>query len=66
MLGRAIGRSKLQIRLKALISSAFSTTSDLDDLAGMVANGVIAGERSAPISDLSVPLARAVPGWPGW
>ena len=37
-------RDKPEILLKALVSSAFSTTSDLDDLAGMVvANGVIAG-----------------------
>ena len=25
----------------------------------------IEGERSAPISDLSVPIGRTVPGWPG-
>jgi hypothetical protein len=30
-----------------------------------VAHKAIAGEQSAPISDLSVPVERAVPGWPG-
>jgi hypothetical protein len=39
--GIELDRNKTEIRLKALVSSAFSTTSDLDDLAGMVANGVI-------------------------
>lgn len=41
--GIELDRNKPEIRLKALVSSAFSTISDLDDLAGMVANGVIAG-----------------------
>jgi len=44
--GIELDRNKPEIRLKALVSSAFSTTSDLDDLAGMVANGVIAGAVS--------------------
>jgi hypothetical protein len=41
--GIELDRNKPEIRLKALVSSAFSTTSDLDDLAGMVTIGVIAG-----------------------
>ena len=47
--GIELDRNKPEIRLKALVSSAFSTTSDLDDLAGMVANGVIAGAVSKPV-----------------
>jgi site-specific DNA recombinase len=46
--GIELDRNKPEIRLKALVSSAFSTTSDLDDLAGMVANGVIAGAGFEP------------------
>jgi hypothetical protein len=43
-----LDRNKPQVRLKALISSAFSTTSDLDDFAGMVANKAIAGAGFEP------------------
>jgi hypothetical protein len=47
-LGIELDRNKAEIRLKALDTSAFSTTSDLDDLAGIVANGVIAGAGFEP------------------
>lgn len=47
--GIELDRNKPETRLKALVSSAFSTASDLDDLAGMVANGVIAGAVSKPV-----------------
>ncbi len=56
MIGDRIGstpeldRNKPETRLKALVSSAFSTASNLDDLAGMVANGVIAGAGYIRIS----------------
>ena len=46
--GIELDRNKPETRLKALVSSAFSTASDLDDLAGMVANGVIAGAGFEP------------------
>jgi len=41
--GIELDPNRPEIRLKALVSSAFSTTKDLHDLAGKVANGVIAG-----------------------
>ena len=54
-------RDKPEIRLKALVSSAFSTTSDLDDLAGMVANGVIAEAGFEPATfGLLSPLVKQV------
>jgi hypothetical protein len=40
-----IDRNAGQIRMKALVSSAFRNVRDLDDLTGLVANGGIAGER---------------------
>ena len=43
-----LDRNRPQVRLKALISSAFSTASDLDDFAGMVANKAIAGAGFEP------------------
>ncbi len=43
-----LDRNKPEIRLKALVSSAFSTTKDLHDLADKVTNGVIAGAGFEP------------------
>jgi hypothetical protein len=43
-----LDRNKPEIRMKALVSSAFSTTKNLDDLAGKVAIGVIAGAGFEP------------------
>jgi hypothetical protein len=56
-----LDRNKGQIRLKALVSSAFAEATDLQAL---VANGAIAGERFGPISDRRI--AVEVGGsWPG-
>lgn len=43
-----LDRNTPQVRLKALVSSAFTTASDLDSLAGEVANGAIAGAGFEP------------------
>jgi hypothetical protein len=43
-----LDRNKPEVRLKARLSSAFSTANDLDDFASMVANKAIAGERFEP------------------
>jgi hypothetical protein len=51
-------RNAGQIRVKALISSAFTKTRDLQNL---VANGAIAGARYGPISDQAIPLEMRVP-----
>ena len=58
--GIELDRNKPEIRLKALVSSAFSTTSDLDDLAGTVANGVIAG---AGLKHLPATVLRVEERW---
>jgi hypothetical protein len=43
-----LDRNKPEVRLKARLSSAFSTASDLDDFASMVANKAIAGAGFEP------------------
>ena len=43
-----LDRNKPEVRLKAHLSSAFSTASDLDDFASMVANKAIAGAGFEP------------------
>jgi hypothetical protein len=58
-----LDRNKPEVRLKARLSSAFSTASDLDDFASMVANKAIAGERFVLIGDHSVAVERVFP-WP--
>jgi hypothetical protein len=55
-----LDRNKPEVRLKARLSSAFSTASDLDDFASMVANKAIAGGRYGPISDLPALVEAAV------
>ncbi len=46
--GIELDRNTPQVRLKALVSSAFSTAKNLDDLAVMVADKPIAGGRYGP------------------
>jgi hypothetical protein len=58
-----LDRNTPQIRLKALLSSAFSAANDLDDFASMVANQAIAGGRYGPISDQQLAV-EAVVIWP--
>jgi hypothetical protein len=58
--GIELDRNKPEIQLKALVSNAFSTASDLDDRAGMVANGVIAG------AGLKRDPATAIRAWAVW
>ena len=56
-----VDRNKPEIRMKALISSAFKA----DSLQGFVANGSIAEERFARNGNPVVAVAWTVPGWPG-
>jgi ERCC4 domain len=56
----ALDRNAGQIRVKALISSAFTNTRDLQNL---VANGAIPGVRYGPISDRSIAVESLVE-WP--
>jgi hypothetical protein len=60
-----LDRNAPHVRLSALVSSAFAEAGDLDSLAATVTDKAIAGERSAPVSDLSVSIGRTVPDWPG-
>src|SRR5262249_30942488 len=56
----AIDRNAGQIHVKALVSSAFTKTRDLQNL---VANGALAGARYGPIGDRSVAVESLVE-WP--
>jgi len=59
-----LDRNKPEVRMKALVSTAFMEANDLEDLAAvMVADKSIAGERFVLIGDLSVPIERVFP-WP--
>ena len=60
-------RSHIEISATATeaIAAALKNEEDLPKEALPVAPTDIVGERSAPVSDLSVPVGRAVPGWPG-
>lgn len=53
----ALDRNSHQIRVKALISSAFTKAHDLQQL---VANETIAGAGYGPIGDLCVPVEQTV------
>jgi hypothetical protein len=46
-----LDRNKPEIRMKALVSSAFGAASNLDSIAATVAHKTIAGGRYGPISD---------------
>jgi hypothetical protein len=62
-----LDRNTPEIRMKALVSSAFSVASDLDSIAATVAHKDIAGERGERfvlIGELSVTVERVAP-WPG-
>jgi hypothetical protein len=56
----ALDRNAGQIRVKALISSAFTNTCDLQSLVG---NGAIAGAGYGPISDHSIAVGSSLE-WP--
>jgi hypothetical protein len=61
-----LDRNKPEVRMKALVSTAFIEANDLEDLAVlMVADKSIAGERFAPNGNPVVSVERTFPGWPG-
>jgi hypothetical protein len=60
-----LDRNAPEVRLSALVSSAFAEASDLDALAATVTDKAIAGERSALTGDPAAPVERVAPGWPG-
>jgi hypothetical protein len=59
-----LDRNKPEIRMKALVSSAFGSAGDLDSIAAKVTDKTIAGERFDPICDLWS-LEQIALSWPG-